>query len=336
MFDVISRFKGYSKTYDILYIRSLEDLENIPRSLCKRHRAPDAWVVDPSSPEGAVELFEVIYNSEPRSRAAVDSGAVDADPLLILMTERSDESDERFLELMAARLYKRFSFSEGMDPPGVSKTIHVFSAAPSSKNEYLRIRRDLVSSSSLVLDLNGVLLDKLFDPKHELPAHLYHARFGKFAIITRPGAFSFLCWAVANFSKVVVWSSLRRENAEGVFVQAFGEELRSRLAGILGNEDSPRDEENPEMREGRNCAILKDLRWLSGRVPGVDPARTVIIDDSEVKVRKDADRALVIGRAFTIRELVDPSVVNDRVMPEVLKPAILSLLWLSRRFREAE
>lgn len=345
--DALRATRGYAPTYDLLHIETDADVQKLPRTLCERARAPDAWMTTPSSPRDVFFIFDIIYNGHPR-RAVVDTGCAEADPVLILCISSCDDDAraQETLQMAQALFYQRLVLSEGVadrENQQEQEAIFVFSAAPpprspeatgscssssSSSTSSSHARRlELASRATLVLDLNGVLLDKLFDPRAELPRHLYHARFGAFAIMVRPGAQAFLRWAVANFSKVVVWSSLRCENVKGIFRAAFGEELYAELAAVLGNEDSPRDAENADMRDGRNCAILKDLRWLAERVDGVDPDRTVIVDDSDVKVRMDAERALVLRRAFCIRELSDPAAVNDRVMSDVIKPALFALLF---------
>lgn len=172
--------------------------------------------------------------------------------------------------------------------------------------------------NTLVLDLNGVVCDKLFDPNRKLPSVGVHARTRLFSLVKRPGASEFLSWALGRFQNVVVWSSLRRRNVEEVLHALFSHDEVDRIAMILGNEDSPRDERYPEMREETNVAILKDLAILPELMklrsePPSTWSNILLCDDSERKSRiYPGNRVLV--PSFSVDSLLDGSLYADRTL----------------------
>lgn len=187
---------------------------------------------------------------------------------------------------------------------------------------------DVMRSTTLVLDLNGLLIDKIFDPTRHVRSWMVHAQFDHFRVLIRPGALHFLHWALQHYSRVGVWSSLRRANAAGIIAAAFPRDVVDRLAFIWGNEQAPRDDLHPEIKDGgRNCAILKDLDVLASELRV--PADTmVIVDDSELKVRTHRHRAVVIppSVAFHPPDFLHGSIFSDReALSRVVKPALVHL-----------
>lgn len=281
---------------------------------CELAHAPRAWVVDARhvDPSPLLMLYHELYNCCARRQAA-DTDCAEADPVLLLVEPAAScvaSARSLFFERLCVRL-------QGAE-------VRAYSAAPVARpvSRVARACREL----TLVLDLNGILVDKIFDPHaRDVPDQLCHARYGAFAIVVRPGAGAFLRWALHAFGRVVVWSSLRRDNVHGIVRAAFGADLLARLAAVLGNEDSPRDDEVVDIKDGRNCAILKDLDFLAERIGGgAAAARMIIVDDAQHKVRRHLRQAIIPRVKFTLDGgLLDPKVANDRGLFEVIKPAIL-------------
>lgn len=169
------------------------------------------------------------------------------------------------------------------------------------------------SQLALVLDLNGVLCDKVFDPRRNIQPWASHGRFQAFSVSKRPGLDAFLHWAQRRFQHVIIWSSLRYENVMGILHTILTRDLFDSLApSIIGNESSPKDERFPDIRDGRNVAVLKDLSVLAERVrdfPGVH--RTIICDDSSNKTRLNPERRIV-PPAYVVHSVFDRAAHGDR------------------------
>lgn len=312
-------------------------VEAMLRGMCELAHAPHVWIVDCRQPDhrASMTLYHELYNCSVRRHAA-DADCAEADPLLLLVSP-----DASCVAAARALFFERMRHDDPADVDvgverapgearGVAETgarrVRVYSPAPvaSPASRLAQTCRDF----TLILDLNGILVDKIFDPHaREVPDQLCHARHGAFAIVIRPGARLFLRWAFSAFARVVAWSSLRRDNVRGILQAAFGAELASLFSAVLGNEDSPRDEQVVDMKDGRNCGILKDLDFLADRIGGrVD--RMVVVDDAEHKVRRHLGQAVIPRHKFDLTGgLLDPKVANDRGLFEVIKPAILTKVF---------
>lgn len=140
----------------------------------------------------------------------------------------------------------------------------------------------------LVFDVNNVLGAKWFDRdcRWKEGAHC-HKRHRMLAFYVRPGARRLIRLCLSMGHRVAVWSSM-----QPAFVEAFASVLIPAQARdqvmLLSNADAPRDEEHPEVREGRNVAILKDLRVVWRRLGAGSAeavARTLLFDDDAHKAR---------------------------------------------------
>lgn len=157
------------------------------------------------------------------------------------------------------------------------------------RNPFASMRAPL----TLVFDVNGVLGFKWFDRTDSL-APVTHAHMGHVFFFRRPGARRLLRECRKAGHRVVLWSSMQR-----AYVDAFADVLLARADRkstlVLCNTDAPRNDEEPEMREGRNVAILKDLEVVWSRLGIHDAAerrRTIIIDDDAHKTRLHAKHRL--------------------------------------------
>lgn len=162
---------------------------------------------------------------------------------------------------------------------------------------------------TFVLDLNNVLSIKWWDPRRAFPGN---ARWHHLSFFLRPGARKLLRELRAANHIVVLWSSMQREAVDAVAAL-----LPHDLA--LCNEDAPRDEEFPEVREGgRNVAIVKDLRVVWEKLAGrADPRRTILIDDSARKARAFPELHVQPPSNFAPSSPWDPLCVFDRGIAEL-------------------
>jgi hypothetical protein len=271
--------------------------------------APHVWLCAAGTHAEAIRMYASLYCAQ---RRQLETPA-DAEPLLVLL----DATDADVAEA------RKYAYERLVaDGARAYSAVHITTATA------------VVSQFTLVLDLNGVLVDKLFDPERKAPASRYHVRCGAFAVTVRPGARAFVAWALEAFGRVVVWSSLRRENVDAILGAVFGGATVRKMHAVLGNEDSPRDTERPEFKRTResrggsashsqaNVAILKDLDFLAEKIGGC--ARDmVMVDDSYDKVRRHSAQALV-PRSFTPhchRDLL----ARDHTLMDVVKPGLLAL-----------
>ena len=72
---------------------------------------------------------------------------------------------------------------------------------------------------SIVLDVNGLLLEKIYDPRG-LFAGSCCVRMGQFSIFVRPSAKEFVQWCVQRFN-VIVWSTSQKRTLEPLLPLIF-------------------------------------------------------------------------------------------------------------------
>ena len=140
----------------------------------------------------------------------------------------------------------------------------------------------------LVLDLNGLLVDRRMSP-FENPVDgtkvAPDAKFGKFYIYNRPHMRSFVEWASEHFT-VGVWSSAQHHNARTLVNHVWGKQ-RDRLAFVWGQDRCTHvGAMDPNAGQTRSKPILlKDLRalWAVSSYARFGPNNTLLLDDSPYK-----------------------------------------------------
>jgi hypothetical protein len=167
-------------------------------------------------------------------------------------------------------------------------------ATEQRKREWVFVRVELrapfaamVAPLTIVFDVNGVLGYKWFDRSGSLQP-ITHARHNNVYFFRRPGARRLIHECRRAGHRVVLWSSMQR-----AFVDTFAETIIPRVHRgsvlVLCNTDAPRNEDAPEIREGRNVAILKDLNVVWDRLgirTAAERARTIILDDDPRKTAR--------------------------------------------------
>ena len=140
----------------------------------------------------------------------------------------------------------------------------------------------------LVLDLNGLLVDRRMSP-FENPVDgtkvAPDAKFGKFYIYNRPHMRSFVEWASEHFT-VGVWSSAQHHNARTLVNHVWGKQ-RDRLAFVWGQDRCTHvGAMDPNAGQTRSKPILlKDLHalWAVSSYARFGPNNTLLLDDSPYK-----------------------------------------------------
>ena len=142
----------------------------------------------------------------------------------------------------------------------------------------------------LVLDLNGLLVDRRMSP-FENPVDgtkvAPDAKFGKFYIYNRPHMQSFVEWASEHFT-VGVWSSAQHHNARTLVNHIWGKQ-RDRLAFVWGQDRCTHVGAMDPAATGPNHRskpiLLKDLNalWAVSSYARFGPNNTLLLDDSPYK-----------------------------------------------------
>ena len=142
----------------------------------------------------------------------------------------------------------------------------------------------------LVLDLNGLLVDRRMSP-FENPVDgtkvAPDAKFGKFYIYNRPHMQSFVEWASEHFT-VGVWSSAQHHNARTLVNHIWGKQ-RDRLAFVWGQDRCTHvGAMDPAAGPGHGLGkpiLLKDLHalWAVSSYARFGPNNTLLLDDSPYK-----------------------------------------------------
>jgi hypothetical protein len=80
------------------------------------------------------------------------------------------------------------------------------------------------AKKTIVLDVNGLLLEKLYDPQG---AHVNNGcvRVGKFSVFVRPHAREFVAWCLRRF-EVVIWSTSQRRTLRPLLPLIFSPTVR--------------------------------------------------------------------------------------------------------------
>ena len=139
----------------------------------------------------------------------------------------------------------------------------------------------------LVLDLNGLLVDRRMSP-FEHPADgtkvAPDAKFGKFYIYNRPHMHSFVEWTMEHFT-VGVWSSAQHHNARTLVNHIWGK-TRDKLAFVWGQDRCTHvGAMDPHAGHRSKPILLKDLKslWATASYARFGPNNTLLLDDSPYK-----------------------------------------------------
>ena len=139
----------------------------------------------------------------------------------------------------------------------------------------------------LVLDLNGLLVDRRMSP-FEHPADgtkvAPYAKFGKFYIYNRPHMHSFVEWTMEHFT-VGVWSSAQHHNARTLVNHIWGK-TRDKLAFVWGQDRCTHvGAMDPHAGHRSKPILLKDLKslWATASYARFGPNNTLLLDDSPYK-----------------------------------------------------
>lgn len=124
----------------------------------------------------------------------------------------------------------------------------------------------------IILDLNGVLVDRVRGPTDTTPDFM----IGKTKCYVRPGARKFLKWLHHHYD-VAVWSSMMPHNTMQIVHELWGKRMKDLKFIFTQNQCT----ENGMMDE--KPIFLKELRYVWEIMPWYDKFNTILIDDSSYK-----------------------------------------------------
>ena len=169
----------------------------------------------------------------------------------------------------------------------------------------------------LVLDLNGLLVDRRMSP-FENPVDgtkvAPDAKFGKFYIYNRPHMQSFVEWASEHFT-VGVWSSAQHHNARTLVNHIWGKQ-RDRLAFVWGQDRCTHVGAMDPAATGPNHRskpiLLKDLNalWAVSSYARFGPNNTLLLDDSPYKAVMNPEHTAIHPAEYKLSWGADGLTVN--------------------------
>jgi hypothetical protein len=152
------------------------------------------------------------------------------------------------------------------------------------------------SKSLIVLDLNGVLLDKQFFQTEEEKARFDptpSCYAGKFAVWLRPGAEEFIRNLLIHHD-VAIWSSAKFFNTQQLVDSFIPKELQKQLLFIWGQEECTA----VQTESGAKVIYTKDPKHIWEKYPQYQNC-TKIIDDSSEKIQSECPYQVKICRRWT-------------------------------------
>ena len=149
---------------------------------------------------------------------------------------------------------------------------------------------------TVVLDLNGLLLDRRSRPLPGRPADMVLARTH---VYIRPYARGFLRWLLQTF-RVGVWSSAASHNAEPMVDLLFGQ-ARRKLRFVWNQSHC-----KPLCQlDGPRPVLSKPIESLFEAFPEMERTRTLLIDDSEQKASLNPAHTSIHPLTWSVAEAPD-------------------------------
>ena len=181
----------------------------------------------------------------------------------------------------------------------------------------------------IILDLNGLLIQRLYKDDYAKTKHLFKEqsdlgnitpaeRRGNFAVWFRPNIREFLSWLMDNFH-VAIWSSVLQHNISPIVETLLSDELQRNRLLFWWNQEHCLVEDDPNATDPkRSKAFFKCLssvwddteiteRWLLNQPKTNLDLRdhTLLIDDNKSKVRDNPPFTAIHPRTWKLFELYD-------------------------------
>jgi len=205
----------------------------------------------------------------------------------------------------------------------------------------------------IILDLNGLLIHRLYKDDYAKTKHLFHEqsnlgnissaeRKGNFAVWYRPNLKEFLIWLMDNFH-VAIWSSVLQHNISPIVeTLSPNENERNRLLFWWNQEhclveDDPNASDPKKSKSFYKClsSVWDDAeiteRWLLNQPKSNLDVRdhTLLIDDNKLKVRDNPPFTSIHPRAWKLFELYD-----DNHQLRIFKDDVLDIHGPLRKWLE--
>lgn len=147
------------------------------------------------------------------------------------------------------------------------------------------IKIERSSKTLVILDLNGVLIDREFGKDLE-PEESVSYKVGNFLVWKRPGLDAFLTW-LFYYCDVAVWSSVSQFNLDQLVRFVFDNPSYhfKELKFIWGQEMCDSEPHPDPAMAKKKPLFVKNLAKVWSQFPQYDSKNTIIIDDTKEKVR---------------------------------------------------
>ncbi|MBX9636017.1 MAG: HAD family hydrolase [Nitrosomonas sp.] len=172
----------------------------------------------------------------------------------------------------------------------------------------------------LILDMNNVLVYRAFKyaQEQEDPETVQYNGSatllgGKFWTWKRPHLDSFLTYCFDNFT-VAVWSSARGENVKDLLDFVFTENQKQQLLFFW---DQSHCTTIAAADGGKKPLFLKELKHVWDAFPQYNQDDTILVDDSEEKMRENPAKTRGIIKAWTFGNDKRPE--DDRELQDIIE-----------------
>lgn len=96
--------------------------------------------------------------------------------------------------------------------------------------------------------------------------------------------------------KLMFWSGAWKSTVDEFSKQCIPEKVKDKILSLWCRDDSEIDDEQPNIKNGINIAVVKDLQRVWNKFPEYNETNTVIFDDSPVKIRRNKDNAYLVPK----------------------------------------
>lgn len=181
------------------------------------------------------------------------------------------------------------------------------------------VMRQINSSSEgkkrtlLILDLNGVLIDRRYSPKAFQSENATASRVGNFIVWKRQGCERFLTM-VFNHVDVAVWSSGNSFNVAALTQNIFGE--RKKELVFVWDQSKCKSVEDPR-GTSKKRVYLKNLSDVWKAFPQYDESNTLIVDDTALKMRNNPCKNVLLTQMWKRTDRNNALSIDKGIMREI-------------------
>jgi hypothetical protein len=160
----------------------------------------------------------------------------------------------------------------------------------------------------IILDLNGVLCDRLYKPK--LSKDDKGTRLGEFLTWPRPGLEDFMTRLTDNYD-VAIWSSMERVNTYNIINSYLHPYISCKFKFIWDQSMCTNIGVHPT--QPQKHLYLKELSKVWKEYLEYDQTNTILVDDSSLKCRNNPLNTSIHPTTWS-RDMVDDDGLDDIIL----------------------